>query len=126
MYELIVSPLVQYSLSAVGLAMCLYLFLSLKMELRGLHKRAVANAAGGSTEAGVEARITEIGNRVEEALARTWNLPERKAAITYTKRTQALRMHRRGESASTIAGALAVPRNEIDLLLKVQNLVQER
>jgi hypothetical protein len=32
-------------------------------------------------------------------------------------------MQRRGESPATIAAALRVPRNEIDLLLKMQKLV---
>ena len=39
--------------------------------------------------------------------------------IHLAKRTQAIRMNRRGESAATIAGALEVPRNEVELLLKV-------
>jgi hypothetical protein len=39
--------------------------------------------------------------------------------INLSKRVQALRMHRRGESVATIAAALQTPRGEIDLLLKV-------
>jgi hypothetical protein len=39
--------------------------------------------------------------------------------INLTKRAQALRMHRRGESIPTIAAALETPANEIALLLKV-------
>jgi hypothetical protein len=40
--------------------------------------------------------------------------------INLSKRAQALRMCRRGESIATIAAALQTPRNEIDLLLKVR------
>jgi hypothetical protein len=43
-------------------------------------------------------------------------------AINLNKRGHALRMSRRGESPETIAGALGVPRNEVDLLLKVHFL----
>ena len=39
------------------------------------------------------------------------------------KRTQALRMHRLGESPEQIAGTLQVPRQEVDLLLKVHRIV---
>jgi hypothetical protein len=47
-------------------------------------------------------------------------------SINLTKRAQALRMRRRGESLESITAALAVPRNEIELLLKVHELVDGR
>ena len=122
MYQLIVNPLFQYSLLAVGLALCLYLFYSLKTELSVM--RRGAGAAGVSAD--LETRVEDIGRRVEEAMAAAWTPPARLSGINYTKRTQALRMNRRGESAATIAGALAVPRNEIELLLKVQKLMRGR
>jgi hypothetical protein len=34
-------------------------------------------------------------------------------------------MRRRGESTETIAGALGIPRNEVDLLLKVHRMAIE-
>jgi hypothetical protein len=40
--------------------------------------------------------------------------------INLSKRAQALRMRRRGESIATIAAALQTPRNEVELLLKVR------
>ena len=120
MYQLIVNPLFQYALLAAGMAMCLYLFVSLKMELRALHKGPTAEIP----QAALETRVKEIGERVEEALAQAWTPQIRPAGINYTKRTQALRMNRRGDSAATIAGALAVPRREVELLLKVQKLIQ--
>jgi len=46
-------------------------------------------------------------------------------AINLNKRGQVLRMSRRGENTETIAGALGVPRNEVDLLLKVHRLALE-
>jgi hypothetical protein len=45
-------------------------------------------------------------------------------SINLTKRAQALRMSRRGESAESITAALAVPRNEVELLLKVHGMVE--
>ena len=41
--------------------------------------------------------------------------------LNLTRRAQAMRMQRRGESAATIAAALRVPRNEIELLLKISD-----
>ena len=47
------------------------------------------------------------------------------AGIDLTKRAQALRMHRRGESVPSIAAALETPANEISLLLKVHSLTSQ-
>jgi DNA-binding NarL/FixJ family response regulator len=44
-------------------------------------------------------------------------------SMNVTRRSQALRLHRRGDSAERIAATLEVPRQEIDLLLKVHQLV---
>jgi hypothetical protein len=46
-------------------------------------------------------------------------------ALNLNKRGQVLRMRRRGENPETIAAALAIPRNEVDLLLKVHQLAIE-
>ena len=43
--------------------------------------------------------------------------------LNLSKRSQALRMHRRGESADKIAAELQLPRQEVDLLLKVHRIV---
>jgi hypothetical protein len=39
------------------------------------------------------------------------------------KRSQVLRMHRNGEAAERIAAALEIPRQEVDLLIKVHRIV---
>jgi len=46
-----------------------------------------------------------------------------KPGLNLSKRSQALRMHRRGEAAGRIASALEIPRQEVDLLLKVHRIV---
>jgi hypothetical protein len=46
-----------------------------------------------------------------------------KSGFNLSKRTQALRMHRRGEDAAKIASALELPRQEVDLLFKVHRIV---
>lgn len=46
-----------------------------------------------------------------------------KAGLNLTKRSQALRMHRRGDPPDRIAVALDIPLQEVDLLLKVHRIV---
>lgn len=43
--------------------------------------------------------------------------------LNLTTRFQVLRLHRHGESAENIARVLEVPRQEVDLLLKVHGTV---
>jgi DNA-binding NarL/FixJ family response regulator len=43
--------------------------------------------------------------------------------MNLSKRSQALRLYRRGDSAGQIAAALRVPLQEVELLLKVQRIV---
>jgi hypothetical protein len=49
-------------------------------------------------------------------------IPPRRGLIP-PRRTQALRMHRRGETPEQIAAALDIPLAEVDLLLKAHRLV---
>jgi DNA-binding NarL/FixJ family response regulator len=46
-----------------------------------------------------------------------------KSGLNLSKRSQALRMHRRGESPEQIAIALEIPLQEVDLLIKVHRIV---
>jgi len=46
-----------------------------------------------------------------------------KAGLNLCKRSQALRMHRKGDPPAQIAAALEVPLQEVDLLIKVHRIV---
>ena len=46
-----------------------------------------------------------------------------RAGMNMNRRSQALRMHRQGEQPEQIASALELPRQEVELLLKVQQIV---
>ena len=48
-----------------------------------------------------------------------------KPGLNLSKRSQALRMHRRGDAPEQIAAALELPLQEVDLLLKVHRIVIE-
>lgn len=73
-----------------------------------------------------EARVAEMS-----AVARDRDLqpgvsmyPARlRPGLDLTTRSQVLRLHRHGESAENIARVLEVPRQEVDLLLKVHGIV---
>lgn len=46
-----------------------------------------------------------------------------KPGLNLGKRSQALRMHRRGETAAQIASTLDIPPQEVELLIKVHRIV---
>jgi hypothetical protein len=46
-----------------------------------------------------------------------------RSGLNLTKRSQAIRMHRRGDPPDRIAAALEIPLQEVDLLLKVHRIV---
>ena len=107
--------LAPYAAVALGLAVTLVLFISLKAELHRTTRR--------------ERR------RVDEALARLEEAQEVPAeaapaapvsGINLNRRVQALRLLRKGEDVSRIAAILGVPRSEVELLVRVQNYVNER
>lgn len=62
-----------------------------------------------------ELQRTPAGSALDPALPRP--------GLNLSKRSQALRLHRRGESAEKIATELQLPRQEVDLLLKVHRIV---
>jgi hypothetical protein len=65
------------------------------------------------------AELREI--RQETPLMVASTLP--KPGLNLTKRSQALRMHRRGDPPDRIAASLDIPLQEVDLLLKVHRIV---
>ncbi len=65
------------------------------------------------------AQLHDLQNHPPVALAPA--LP--KPGINLNKRSHALRLFRRGEAPERIAAALELPRQEVDLLLKVHRIV---
>jgi hypothetical protein len=112
----ILSPLTQYVLMALTLTACLAMSLSMKREMDAIRRsnREAATASASTLVAELAVPKQEMeGAEAPFVPGQDLNL---------TRRAQAIRMQRRGESASTIAAALRVPRNEIELLLKIQKL----
>ncbi len=101
---------------------------------------ALARAKGLASNAGAEARaererceaslasvreaLNALAAQVEDVRKQATAVPAPpKSGFNLSKRTQVLRMHRRGETPGEIASALDLPLQEVDLLLKVHRIV---
>jgi hypothetical protein len=116
---------------------CVLALAALGMGLFALfYARALASDVGrrlGDLESrmqsvleGVEARLAELAAeaRDRDLQPAVTVLPARlRPGMNLTTRSQVLRLHRHGETADNIARVLEVPRQEVDLLLKVHGIV---
>jgi hypothetical protein len=73
------------------------------------------------TEAGMQALATEFHD-LPAAMAGS---ATPRSGFNLGKRTQALRMHRQGESPEQISASLELPRQEVELLLKVHRIAMK-
>lgn len=123
--ELLVNPLVHLAAFAAGLSLCLHLFLTLKKELRQGERRRLQEKAGfEQAEAALRAQLETLREALREAEERARPAPV--SGMNLSKRSQVLRLHRRGERPDQIAAALSIPLNEVELLLKVHRAVAAR
>jgi len=124
-FEWILHPAVPYLLLACSLPLSLYLFLSMKKEIRALALRLERNRDEGQAE------MRKLSGALEELKKKELETEEKalmlrpRAGVNLSKRSQALRMHRRGETPESIAAALSIPQREVDLVLKINTLAQE-
>jgi hypothetical protein len=119
----ILSSLAFYAFPALALAGCLALFLSMKREV-ALFRRSFLDRrdSAAASVAALTAGLTALRQEVE-TLETAEAGPSTGQSPNLTRRARALRMQSRGESPATIAAALRLPRNEVELLLKIQKLV---
>lgn len=127
MLDWILHPGVQYALLGAGLSFTLYLFLSLKVELAKLGKRnQTTNTALIASVEALRAELDDARSLIRDIQEHSGMLvpPAPTASgLNLNKRGQVLQMHRRGQSPDQIATTLGLPRTEIDLLLKVHQIV---
>jgi len=85
-------------------------------------------ALGANNQRNMEALAARFESLQEQA-AELRRLPVEavpdagRAALNLNKRAQVLRMHRRGDPPERIASLLEVPRQEVDLLIKVHRII---
>ena len=118
---------VLYALALASLGLGLFVLLRAYGLQHASEKRAEA------TRAQCDAVFQALRGEIEACAERLRDLEQQsgaapaafagKAGLNLTKRSQALRMHRLGESAVRIAAALEIPHEEVDLLLKVHRIV---
>jgi hypothetical protein len=75
-----------------------------------------------SLQTALETLSSEVRNLSQHPVAAQAAGPL-KPGLNLSKRSQALRMHRRGDSLEQIGAALEIPLQEVDLLLKVHRIV---
>ena len=106
-----------YAFQAAGSIACLLVFLSLKRELYVLRSRV--------SKLDFSLRLDAMNTRLHEAEERA-SIPAApfpaRRSVNLSKRSQVIRLSRRGEPPETIAATLSLPRREVELLLKVHQV----
>src|SRR5437763_10494011 len=100
---IILHPAMPYAALALGMSLCLYLFISLKRDLRAGEQRSTRKLA--ALEADLLAKSAILDERWAELSQISGLLvapPSPRSGMNLTKRSQAVQMHRRGESPKDI------------------------
>ncbi len=128
--ECMVQPLCSCILLVAGIGLCLFLFVTLKAEIRGLLRRyqqerkQVQDLESALNDARLAMQRLETDLRAVERQTGMLVAPApARSGLNLSKRTHVLRMHRAGQDGATIATALALPRSEVELLIKVHRIV---
>jgi len=126
--DTLVFPLgVMCSLGLAGVALSFAAILNAKSSVRSYDQRAKTR------QAQLEAEFVSAKQAVSELTAEIHQIRESGPApppvprhgFNLSTRSQALRMHRRGDPPTRIAAVLQVPLQEVELLLKVHRIVLE-
>ena len=118
-------PLAPFLLIAINSVLGLFFFLALGHEVRvmNLRWRRRQNTQESATDE-LKTEVAELRSRILDAEQRAGVLvppaPPR-SGLNLSKRTQVIRMSRRGEQVDKIAASLNLPRREVELLLKVHH-----
>ncbi len=115
---------INYGALALTIAACVFLFITLKRDLRTMEIRDLRRTEN------LRCEVREVKEELE-ALRREIEIRESKADPSATLgrtlgsgvRIQALRMIKQGEGLDRIASELNLPRNEVELLMKVHKLM---
>jgi hypothetical protein len=118
-------PVTMYGVLLAMLLFGALLYLTLRLDLKALrgHLAKGQRTAAGELEE-LRRVVAGLGQDLNAGAAAAAPTPGTvRSGLNLTTRSQALRMHRRGSSAEQIAAALGLPRQEIELLLKVQQIL---
>jgi hypothetical protein len=126
--------LLPYLTVVANLALVLGILLGLSQRVRQLRHRAGQQEKTLQTEtarlsaeiAGLKVHMLELeqtGNSLASGTAASGSAAASGTSVNNTLRSKVLKLHRLGQSADRIAGALRVPQGEVDLLVKVHKIV---
>jgi hypothetical protein len=116
------SILCALALAGVGASWFAFIYAKALVDQRTTHLRTEMASSLQAAQASLEALKAEVRDFSHQpAVAAAPGTP--RPGMNLTTRSQVLRMHRRGEAAGEIARNLAIPRQEVDLLLKVHRIV---
>ena len=120
-------PLAPFLLIGINSVLCLLFFLCLEHEMRIMKLRLNRRQNAQQTAAeDLKAQVAELTARVLDTEERTGVLvapTPPKSGLNLNKRSQVIRMSRRGEQAEKIAASLNLPQREVELLLKIYSRV---
>ncbi|MCS6953090.1 MAG: DUF2802 domain-containing protein [Bryobacterales bacterium] len=107
-------------LLGAGMCLCVLLFLWIKREVRAVVVESRQRAeAHEQILSGLRKELDEARAALAAAAAAA-GVP--RGRLDLTRRAQALRLYRQGQSAAQIASTLGLPRGEVELLLKIHRL----
>lgn len=127
-FDWIVAPVTQEIILGVGLLGSLALWIGARSQVNAMSRELKALRV--STEATLKdlsALSAQMEKMKEEPVCEVAPAPSAFMGVqglNLTTRTKVLRMHRRGEATSSIAAALGVHQEEVDLLLKVDRMLE--
>ena len=121
----LIQPLEIFAVLALSATSLLYAFL-LHLNMRAMARRGREDRENLERRLAGVLEATERLRAPREEVARPSPVPAAGQPLNLNKRGQVLRMRRRGENPETIAAALSIPQNEVDLLLKVHQMSLEQ
>jgi hypothetical protein len=116
----------------LGAAVPLWLFFRLRSEFNQFSqftRKAVTEQELMDTRATLEIRLAELEMRIaafDDRRQQDADWLAQAESLNLNRRGQVLRLHRRGESPSSIASALRLAPGEVKLIIKVFELGQEK
>ena len=123
MLERYLIPIAPFLLIGMNSVLCLFFFLCLDHEMRVMNLRWRRRQTAQESATGeLNAQMAQLSARVLDAEERTGVLvppTAPRSGFNLNKRSQVIRMSRRGEQAEKIAASLNLPQREVELLLKV-------
>ena len=123
MLETYLIPLGPYALLALMLIACLLMFGSHARAIRRLRSQLAGQKFLSDEQ--LQQRLDPILARLVETETRCLPAARIVPSLNMNKRNQLIRMSRRGQSAALISTSLSLPKTEVELLLKINNLTSK-